>query len=144
MHLTPFATSRRNLWCRAKSGCGPIVRRVGTMGNAHIQTGGQCVEKHVIDTNALQRNNCYAASPFTFKRSSLSFPLFSYLTLRLLLVFFAFIYLPTFLLLPWLPLLSHTFFISVSVRLRLCLCLSLSLSVCLSVCRLSVCLSVCL
>ena len=26
MHLTPFATSRRNLWCRAKSGCGPIVR----------------------------------------------------------------------------------------------------------------------
>ena len=25
MHLTPFATSRRNLWCRAKSGCGPIV-----------------------------------------------------------------------------------------------------------------------
>ena len=26
MHLTPFATSRRDPWCRAKSGCGPIVR----------------------------------------------------------------------------------------------------------------------
>ena len=25
MHLTPFATSRRDPWCRAKSGCGPIV-----------------------------------------------------------------------------------------------------------------------
>ena len=31
MHLTPFATSRRNLWCRAKSGCGPIVRRSGVV-----------------------------------------------------------------------------------------------------------------
>ena len=27
MHLTPFATSRRDPWCRAKSGCGPIVHR---------------------------------------------------------------------------------------------------------------------
>ena len=26
MHLTPFATSRRNPWCRAKSGCGSIVQ----------------------------------------------------------------------------------------------------------------------
>ena len=26
MHLTPFATSRRDQWCRAKSGCGPIVQ----------------------------------------------------------------------------------------------------------------------
>ena len=26
IHLTPFATSRRDPWCRAKSGCGPIVR----------------------------------------------------------------------------------------------------------------------
>ena len=26
MHLTPFATSRRDPWCRAKSGCGPIVQ----------------------------------------------------------------------------------------------------------------------
>ena len=26
MHLTPFATSRRNPWCHAKSGCGPIVQ----------------------------------------------------------------------------------------------------------------------
>ena len=31
MHLTPFATSRRDPWCRAKSGCGLIVRRLDSV-----------------------------------------------------------------------------------------------------------------